>query len=107
MPVGTALHERTLALCQSLNYREWSGYYAVSAYETHHEHEYNAVRNAAALFDITPLYKYLIAGRDATRLVDRIITRDIHKVKPGQVIYCCWCDEQGMVIDDGTITRLD
>ena len=107
MPVGTALHERTLALCQSLNYREWSGYYAVSAYETHHEHEYNAVRNAAALFDITPLYKYLITGKDATRLIDRIITRDIHKVKPGQVIYCCWCDEQGMVIDDGTITRLD
>jgi len=101
------LHERTLALCQSLNYREWSGYYAVSAYETHHEHEYNAVRNAAALFDITPLYKYLITGKDATRLIDRIITRDIHKVKPGQVIYCCWCDEQGMVIDDGTITRLD
>jgi len=83
------------------------GYYAVSAYETHHEHEYNAVRNAAALFDITPLYKYLITGKDATRLIDRIITRDIHKVKPGQVIYCCWCDEQGMVIDDGTITRLD
>jgi len=107
LPVGTALHERTLALCQSLNYREWSGYYAVSAYETHHEHEYNAVRNAAALFDITPLYKYLITGKDATRLIDRIITRDIHKVKPGQVIYCCWCDEQGMVIDDGTITRLD
>ena len=101
------MHERTLALCQSLNYREWSGYYAVSAYETHHEHEYNAVRNAAALFDITPLYKYLITGKDATRLIDRIITRDIHKVKPGQVIYCCWCDEQGMVIDDGTITRLD
>ena len=49
MPVGTALHERTLALCQSLNYREWSGNYAVSAYETHHEHEYNAVRNAAAV----------------------------------------------------------
>lgn len=101
------MHERTLALCQSLNYREWSGYYAVSAYETHHEHEYNAVRNAAALFDITPLYKYLITGKDATRLVNRVITRDIHKVKPGQVIYCCWCDEQGMVIDDGTITRLD
>lgn len=101
------MHERTLALCQSLNYREWSGYYAVSAYETHHEHEYNAIRNATALFDITPLYKYLITGKDATRLVDRVITRDIHKVRPGQVIYCCWCDEQGMVIDDGTITRLD
>jgi aminomethyltransferase len=107
MPIGTAFHERTFPLCQSLNYREWSGYYTVSAYETHHEHEYNAIRNAAALIDITPLYKYLISGRDATKLVDRIITRDIHRVQKGQVIYCCWCDEQGKVIDDGTITRLE
>lgn len=107
MPIGTAFHERTLSLCQSLNYREWSGYYTVSAYEAHHEHEYNAIRNAAALIDITPLYKYLITGRDATKLVNRIITRDINKVAKGQVIYCCWCDEQGKVIDDGTITRLD
>src|SRR5579885_274428 len=107
MPVGTAFHERTLPLCQSLNYREWSGYYTVSAYEAHHEHEYNAIRNAAALIDITPLYKYLITGRDATRFVNRIITRDINKVAKGQVIYCCWCDEQGKVIDDGTITRLE
>ncbi|HET7873375.1 MAG TPA: aminomethyltransferase family protein [Terriglobales bacterium] len=107
MPVGTAFHERTFALCTSLNYREWSGYYTVSSYEVHHEHEYNAIRNAAALIDISPLYKYIVSGKDATRLVNRVITRDINKVKPGQVIYCCWCDEQGMVIDDGTITRLE
>ena len=107
MPIGTAFHERTLPLCHSLNYREWSGYYTVSVYETHHEHEYNAIRNAAALIDITPLYKYLITGSHATKLVNRIITRDINKVAKGQVIYCCWCDEQGKVIDDGTITRLD
>ena len=107
MPVGTAFHERTFPLCHSLNYREWSGYYTVSVYEVHHEHEYNAIRNAAALIDISPLYKYLITGKDATKLVNRIITRDIHKVKVGQVIYCCWCDEQGKVIDDGTITRLE
>ena len=107
MPVGTAFHDRTFALCSSLNYREWSGYYTVSSYEVHHEHEYNAIRNAAALIDITPLYKYMVEGKDATRLVNRVITRDINKVKPGQVIYCCWCDEQGKVIDDGTITRLE
>ncbi|HZD96285.1 MAG TPA: aminomethyltransferase family protein [Candidatus Sulfotelmatobacter sp.] len=107
MPVGTAFHDRTFALCQSLSYREWSGYYTVSSYEVHHEHEYNAIRNATALIDITPLYKYIVQGKDATRLVNRVITRDINKVKPGQVIYCCWCDEQGRVIDDGTITRLE
>jgi len=106
MPIGTAFHERTFPLCHSLNYREWSGYYTVSVYEVHHEHEYNDIRNAAALIDITPLYKYLITGKDATKLVNRVITRDINKVKVGQVIYCCWCDEQGKVIDDGTISRL-
>jgi aminomethyltransferase len=106
LPVGTAFHERTFALCHSLNYREWSGYYTVSVYEVHHEHEYNAIRNASALIDITPLYKYLVTGRDATKLVNRVITRDINKVKVGQVIYCCWCDEHGKVIDDGTISRL-
>ena len=107
MPVGTAFHERTFPLCQSLNYREWSGYYTVSVYEVHHEHEYNAIRNAAALIDISPLYKYLVTGKDATKLVNRIVTRDMSKVKVGQVIYCCWCDEDGKVIDDGTVTRLE
>jgi len=107
LPIGTAFHERTFALCHSLNYREWSGYYTVSVYEVHHEHEYNAIRNACALIDITPLYKYLVTGKDATKLVNRVITRDINKVAIGQVIYCCWCDEDGKVIDDGTITRLE
>src|SRR5678815_214988 len=107
MPVGTAFHLRTFPLCESLNYREWSGYYAVSSYEPHHEHEYNAIRNAAALIDISPLFKYRISGRDATRLVDRVITRDMRKVKVGQVIYTPWCDENGKVIDDGTVSRLE
>ncbi len=107
MPIGTAVHERTFPLCESLNYREWSGYYAVSAYEAHHEHEYNAIRNAAALIDISPLFKYRLSGKDATRLVDRIVTRDLRKVAPGSVIYTPWCDERGKVIDDGTVSRLE
>jgi aminomethyltransferase len=106
MPIGTPFHERTFPLCESLNYREWSGYYTVSAYETHHEHEYNAIRNAAALIDITPLYKYIVTGRDATRFVDRLITRDVRKMSVGQVYYTPWCDERGKVIDDGTVSRL-
>jgi aminomethyltransferase len=107
MPIGTAVHERTFALCESLNYREWSGYYAVSAYEGHHEHEYNAIRNAAALIDVSPLFKYRVSGRDAARFVDRLITRDVSKMTPGQVYYTPWCDEHGKVIDDGTVSRLD
>src|ERR687895_1481553 len=106
MPTGTAVHERTFALCESLNYREWSGYYAVSAYEGHHEHEYNAIRNAAALIDVSPLFKYLVTGPDASRFVDRLITRDVSKMSVGQVFYTPWCDEHGKVIDDGTVSRL-
>jgi aminomethyltransferase len=106
MPIPTALHERTFPLCTSLNYREWAGYYTPSSYEITPEHEYNAIRQAAALIDVTPLHKYRLSGRDATRLVNRVIARDINKVAIAQVIYCCWCDESGHVIDDGTITRL-
>jgi aminomethyltransferase len=95
-----------MALCESLNYREWSGYYTVGVYEMHHEHEYNAIRNSAALIDISPLFKYRVTGRDATKFVNRVISRDITKVSVDQVIYCCWCDPDGKVIDDGTITRL-
>ena len=107
MPIGTPFHERTFALCESLNYRDWSGYYTVSTYETHHEHEYNAIRNAAALIDISPLFKYVVTGPDASRLVDRVITRDVRAMDVGQVFYTPWCDEHGMVIDDGTVSRLD
>jgi len=107
LPIGTAFHQRTFPLCHSLNYREWSGYYTVSVYEVHHEHEYNAIRNACALIDISPLYKYRVTGKDATKLVNRVITRDVNKVAVGQVIYCCWCDEDGKVIDDGTLTRIE
>src|SRR3972149_5741309 len=105
MPIGSAFHGRTLPLCESLNYRDWAGYYAVSAYETHYEHEYNAIRNACALIDISPLFKYRLTGPDAARLVNRIITRDASKMQVGQVVYTPWCDDYGKVIDDGTVTR--
>jgi aminomethyltransferase len=106
VPVGSAFHARTLELCESLSFRDWAGYYAVSNYETHHEHEYNAIRSACALIDISPLYKYMVSGPDALRLVNRIITRDAGRMAVGQVYYTPWCDEDGKVIDDGTVTRL-
>ncbi len=107
MPVGTPFHPRTFPLCESLNYRHWSGYYTVSAYETHHEHEYNAIRNAAALIDVSPLFKYVVSGPGAATLVNRIITRNVERMSVGQVFYTPWCDEHGHVIDDGTVSRLD
>jgi aminomethyltransferase len=88
-------------------WRRWAGYVVASTYELSHEREYHAIRSAAALFDVTPLYKYLIHGRDAVRLLDRIVTRDVSKCQVGQVLYTPWCDARGKVIDDGTISRLD
>src|SRR5688572_23879222 len=106
MPAPTPFHARTFPLCESLSYRDWAGYYAPSSYEPLHEHEYNAIRNAAALLDVSPLFKYILSGKDAVRLVDRVITRDATRLTPGQVIYTPWCDEDGRVLDDGTVSRL-
>jgi aminomethyltransferase len=106
MPIGTPFHSRTSALCESMSWRDWAGYFAASTYEVHHDREYNAIRNAAALIDVSPLFKYRVTGRDATRLVDRIVTRDVPKMKVGQVAYTHWCDGKGKVIDDGTVSRL-
>ena len=105
--IGTPLHERTAPLNRKQNWREWSGYLAASSYDYLHVHEYTGIRHAAVLIDVSPLYKYAILGRDATRLIDRVITRDATKIKPGQVIYTPWCDDHGKVVDDGTIARLD
>ncbi len=107
MPIGTPLHSRTSALCKSLNWRDWAGYFAVGAYEATHEHEYNAIRQASALIDVSPLFKYRLSGRDAVRLIDRVITRDAHRIAVGQVVYTHWCDGEGKVIDDGTVSRLE
>jgi aminomethyltransferase len=106
MSLGTPLHPRTAALNTKLQWREWSGYWASSAYADAHDIEYNAIREAAALIDVSPLYKYRVTGPDALRLVDRVITRDATKLKVGQVYYTPWCDEHGKVIDDGTVHRI-
>ncbi len=106
MPLPTAFHSRTAPLCQSYDWRNWAGYLAASVYQPSHEREYYAIRNSAALIDVSPLFKYEINGPDALRLVDRIITRDATKCGVGQVMYTPWCDEHGKLIDDGTVSRL-
>lgn len=106
MPIPTPLHPRTAPLCESQEWRSWSGYLAAASYETSHEREYFAIRNAAALIDVSPLYKYELRGPQALELANRIVTRDIRKVAVGQVVYTPWCDDAGYVIDDGTLARL-
>jgi aminomethyltransferase len=106
MPIPTPFHSRTSPLCKSHEWRGWSGYLAAAMYEPVHEYEYYAIRNSAAMIDVSPLFKYEIRGPDAERLVNRIMTRDVAKCAVGQVMYSPWCDDDGKVIDDGTISRL-
>ena len=106
MSVGTAFFPREQELNKKLAWGEWAGYYSAAVYSDFHDIEYNAIRSAAAVIDVSPLYKYEISGKDAARLLDRVMTRDISKLQVDQVYYTPWCDEEGKVIDDGTVTRL-
>ncbi|MGH2659510.1 MAG: aminomethyltransferase family protein [Actinomycetota bacterium] len=107
MSVGTPFHSRTSELNQKMAWSEWSGYFSAQVYADLHDIEYNAIREAAAAIDVSPLYKYVISGPDATRLADRVMTRDATKLAVDQVFYTPWCDERGRVVDDGTVTRRD
>jgi aminomethyltransferase len=102
----TPFHPRTAALMESHQWRRWAGHIVASSYELSHDREYHSIRSAAALVDVSPLYKYSISGRDASRLLDLVVIRNVGASKTGQVLYTCWCDEAGKAIDDGTISRL-
>lgn len=105
MPIQTPFFPRISVLCNSMKWKEWAGYYAVCSYETLHDSEYFAFRNSAGLLDVTPLYKYSVKGPDAAAFLSRIMVRNISKLDVGRVSYCCWCNDDGKVIDDGTVMR--
>ena len=106
MSVGTAFYPRQRELNRHEVWGEWAGYFAAQVYADFHDIEYSAIREAAAAIDTSPLYKYVVAGPDAARLLDRIFTRNISTLQIDQVFYTPWCDEDGKVLDDGTVTRL-
>ena len=90
----------------SQNWRTWSGYWVASSYDVVHDYEYHAIRNTAGLIDVSPLYKYDIQGKDALRLVNRVLTRDAARCAVGQALYGCLCEDDGAVLQDGTVFRL-
>jgi len=102
----TPFHERVAARCLPQNWRRWAGHITVGSYDLGLDREYWAIRDAAALIDVSPLMKYLIEGADAAKLLDRLIPRDMAKLAIGQVYYTGWCDDDGKMLDDGTVTRL-
>lgn len=103
MPVPTPFHPVTSALCQTNEWREWSGYLAAASYQHEFELEYFAIRDSAALIDVTPLYKYDLRGPQAQQLANRIVCRDLSRTSVGQIVYTPWCDDDGQVVDDGTV----
>lgn len=107
MPIPSPVFEPMRRYCSSLLWKDWAGFFAVRSFDTTHEREYFAIRNAAALIDVSPLFKYEVYGKDAAKMLSRIMVKDISKLNVGQVTYCCWCDQNGKVIDDGTVARLD
>ena len=106
MTLETPFHPRTAELNQARRWRKWSGFFIADSYFPAHDLEYHAIRFSAALFDVTPMCKYRITGPDAAKLVDRVITRRVERIKPMRAIYTPWCDHDGRVLDDGTVALL-
>ncbi len=105
MPIETPFHPRTSEHNKSLDWKDWGGYFAANSYNVVNDFEYFAFRNSAGLVDVTPLFKYRVTGKDAAKFLTRIMVKDINKLKINQATYCCWCDDRGMVVDDGTVMR--
>jgi len=103
--IKTPFFDRQLALCKSMRWKLWSGYYAVDSYLVHHDQEYFAIRSAAGLLDISPICKYIVSGKDSAAFLAQVMTRDITRQKVGRVTYTCWCDDAGKVVGDGTVMR--
>ena len=102
---GTPFHERTAALNLNNDWQRWAGYTVPNSYFDV-ELEYFAIRNAATLYDVSPMIKYRISGAEAEAFCNRLVTRDVAKLKPGRVAYAVWCNDAGHVLDDGTVFRL-
>jgi aminomethyltransferase len=101
----TPFHARARDLSQVDSFVAWAGYTTVDVF-TSVEQEYFAIRNATTLYDLTPMVKYRIAGPDAVPYLNRLVTRDMTKLKPDRVAYCVWCNDGGHLVDDGTVFRL-
>ena len=107
MPIPTPFHSRTSAVSRSQSWKDWAGYYPACTYDTSQDSEYFALRHSAGLIDVSPLFKYEVKGPDAAAFLSRVTVKNVHKLKVGRVTYLCWCDDDGKVVDDGTVSRLD
>ena len=93
-------HSRTSALNINQQWSVWNGFASAVYYGDAHL-EYFATRNTCAVFDVSPMRKYRFSGADAEAMLNRMVTRDISKLKNNRVTYVVWCTDEGRVIDDG------
>jgi aminomethyltransferase len=103
----TPFHPRTSELLDSYDWNEWSGWLSANVYDLDHTHEYLAIRTSCGVFDTSPLYKYQIHGPDALKLMNRVVTQDVSRYGVGKSMYTPWCDDNGKMIDDGIVARVD
>ena len=103
----TPFHPRTSELLDSYDWNEWSGWLSANVYDLDHTHEYLAIRTSCGVFDTSPLYKYEIHGPDALKLMNRVVTQDVSRYGLGKSMYTPWCDDNGKMIDDGIVARVD
>jgi aminomethyltransferase len=102
----TPFHPRTSALNESGLWEHWAAHLAAIRYTHSEKFEYTAIRNAAGLFDASPLYKYRITGPGATGYLAGVLARDPRPLAPGRAQYTLWCDDRGFVVEDGVLLRL-
>jgi len=102
----TPFHPRIDELNQTGLYSHWAGHIVAEKYQMSEKFEYFAIRNAAGIFDTSPLFKYAITGPDAERFLTGVLTRDVRACQPGRAQYTIWCDDDGFLIEDGVVFRL-
>ncbi len=101
----TPFHERTSALNETGLWSHWAGRLAAERYQLSEKFEYFAVRNAAGIFDTSPLFKYRFTGPGAERFLAGVLARDPRPLKPGEAQYTIWCDDRGFLVEDGVLLR--
>lgn len=69
-------------------------------------HEHQACRTAAALFDVSHMARLRFDGEAAADLLSRLLTRDVRRLKVGQVRYALMCNTAGGVLDDVLVSHL-
>ena len=100
----TPFHARTAAANVLNRWGPWGGYMTALCFGDV-DMEYTAVRNAASVYDLCPMVKYRITGPGAAGYLNRLTLRDASRLAVGGVQYTAWVDDQGKLLDDGTLFR--